>query len=372
MNYKFKYIIFTIVVLLLWNCSTTVASSIEFRSAKTSARSEKNLKRAEDWGLKALKMEVHSLDAAVPYFLAIEIYKPQKRWNDMATMMAEALKRNPSQLLERPINLENGAKLITIQDAITTYRKELWGNLYNEGSRLYDNGNHEKAMEQFHLALKVDPTNVTTYIILAKFNKVSGNIEESKRLVKLAYALNDLGVEDKTELLLIKAEIYKAEDNLEEAINYYKLAYNENNSITSILAILDIKLVTENYLEAIEWGTRAMDNRTQLDPSYLGHLLYNIGLAYRGAASMYYDKAADVVNKINDGEKIHLVMKTESINNLKLSKGNFSKARDYFLDADVEEMEGAEDAAKQMKNIIKEINDVYIPFFENYNLRINE
>ena len=48
----------------------------------------------------------------------------------------------------------------------------------------------------------------------------------------------------------------------------------------------------------------------------------------------------------------------------KISKGYFSSARTYFLDADIEEMEDANLRAKQMKNIIKEINDVYIPYLE--------
>jgi len=367
MNYKFQYIVFTVCMLLLWNCSTTTVSSIEFRSAKTSARSEKNLKKAEDWGLKAFEMEIHSTDAAVPYFLAIEIYKPQKRWNDMAEMLAEAMKRNPEQLLERPITLDGGKQLTTIKDAVEVYNTQLWVNLYNDALTLYEGGNQKKAMEQFNLALKVDPMNAQTYIVLAKFNKENGNLEESKKILEDAYSLTGLDVDTKTELLLIKAEIYKEEGNINEAINYYELAYNENNSITSILAILEINLVGENYLEAIAWGTKAMENRAQLDRSYLGHLLYNIGLAYRGAGSTYYDKAADIINQINEGKEIQLVTKTEGINNLKLSKENFSTAREYFLDAEVEDMEGAGARAKKMKDIIKEINKVYIPFFENYN-----
>mgnify|MGYP001453544898 CR=1 FL=1 len=367
MNYNFKYMIYTVCAVLLWNCSTTVASSMEFRSAKTSARSEKNLKKAEDWGLKALNMEIHSTDASVPYFLAIEIYKPQKRWNDMAAMLAEAIKRNPNQTLERQITLDDGTRLTTIKDGVDAYRSQLWVNLYNGALSLYENGDQEKAMEQFTLALTVDPTNVQTYIVLAKFNKENNDLKKSKELIDNAYSLTGLTVETKTELLLIKAEIYKAEGNMDEAMNYYELAYNENNSITSILAILEINLVNENYLKAIDWGERAMSNRAQLDRSYFGHLLYNIGLAYRGAGSIYYDNAADIINQINNGNEIQLVTKTEGINNLKLSKENFSRAREYFLDAEVEEMQDAGDRAKQMKNIIKEINNVYIPFFEKYN-----
>tara|TARA_Y100000588_G_scaffold219423_1_gene233300 strand:- start:502 stop:1536 length:1035 start_codon:yes stop_codon:yes gene_type:complete len=344
---------------------------MEFTSAKTSARSEKNLKKAEEFGIKALNMEAHANDASVPYFLAIEIYKPQRNWVKMATMLDEALKRNPTQQLERPLTLDDKI-LRTIEEAVDVYRAELWVNLYNSALALYEKGKLEESMEQFHAALNVDPLNVATYIVLAKFHKEGGDLEQATTIINSGLKLEGMSPESKTELYLIDAEINKEQKNYDTALSIYEKAYNENGSITSILAILEVNLVTENYLEAIEWGNRAMENRAKLDRSYFGHLLYNIGLAYRGAGSTYYDKAAEVINKINEGEDVGLSLKTESINNLKLSKENFSTARDYFLDADVEDMEDAGSRAKQMKNIIKEINNVYMPFFENYNPTINE
>ena len=52
---KNKIILFIVISSILFqNCST---SSMEYRSATTAARSEKNLKRAEEWGIKALDVE---------------------------------------------------------------------------------------------------------------------------------------------------------------------------------------------------------------------------------------------------------------------------------------------------------------------------
>jgi tetratricopeptide (TPR) repeat protein len=350
---------------------------MEFTTAKTSARSEKNLKKAEEFGVKALSMEVHASDASVPYFLAIEIYKPQRKWVEMAQMLEEAMARNPIQKLDKPIildknNINKDNVLTTIEQAVGAYRKELWVNLYNGALSLYEKGNLEGAMEQFHMALDVDPMNLTTYIALAKFNKENGNLEAAVNVINLGLKLENINIEEKTELYLIDAEIDKEQENYAAALSKYKSVYNETVSITSILSILEINLVTENYLEAIEWGERAMGNRAKLDPSYFGYLLYNIGLAYRGSGSQYYDKAADIINMINEGKEIGLSLKTEGLNNLNLSKENFSTARDYFLDADVEEMEDAGPREKQMKNIIKEINNVYIPFLESYNPTLNE
>ena len=369
MKYKLKYLILAVLILIISNCSTSVVSSMEFRSAKTSARSEKNLKKAEEWGLQALDLEIHASDPAVPYFLAIEIYKPQMRWDAMAKMLNEAIKRNPNQLLERPINLDGGKRLTTIQEGVNIYREQLWVNLYNEASSLYENGNEQKAIDRFNLALEVDPSNIQTYIVLAKIYKQKGSLNESKKIINKASNIEDLNQDVETELLLIKAEILRDENNTEEAIENYKIAYNKSNSITAILSILEVNLLNENYIEAIEWGNKAMQNRAQLDRSFFGHLLYNIGLAYRGAGSFYYDDSANIINRINDGETISLSTKTEGLNLLKLAKENFSSARDFFLDADVEDMEDAGDRAKQMKDIIKEINSIYIPFFENYTPR---
>ena len=372
MNQKNRCVIFSICMLFLWNCSTApVARSMEFTTAKTSARSEKNLKKAEEYGVLALSMEAHVSDASVPYFLAIEIYKPQRKWIDMAIMLEEAMKRNPTQQLERPLTIDNKI-LKTVEEAVGRFRKELWVNLYNGALSLYEKNNFEEAMKQFYMALDVDPLNSTTYIALAKFHKENENFEEAINIINSGLQLENISIEAKTELYLIEAEIDKEQQNYPSALSKYKNAYNETASITSILSILEINLITENYLEAIEWGERAMGNRAQLDPSYFGYLLYNIGLAYRGAGSQYYDKAADIINMINEGEDVGLSLKTDGLNNLNLSKENFSTARDYFLDADVEEMEEAGPREKQMKNIIKEINSVYIPFFESYNPTLNE
>ena len=68
---------------LLPACAPATSSSMEFRSAKSAARAEKNLKKAEEWGIKALDMEIHATDALVPYFLAIEIYLPQNNYKKM-------------------------------------------------------------------------------------------------------------------------------------------------------------------------------------------------------------------------------------------------------------------------------------------------
>ena len=64
--------------LLISGCSSTC---MEYRSATTAARSEKNMKRAEEFALKALESPEcnPARDALAPYFLATEVYLIQKK-----------------------------------------------------------------------------------------------------------------------------------------------------------------------------------------------------------------------------------------------------------------------------------------------------
>ena len=363
---------------LLSACATTGSSSMEFRSAKTSARSEKNLKKAEEWAIKALNMEIHATDASVPYFIATEIYKPQKRWVEMAEMLDEAIRRNPEQKLDEPkylrdpkeITKENAKESIafTIGEAVNAYRKELWVNLYNDALSSYEKGMKEDAIKKFKLTLDMDPTKHASYIVLAKFYKEENNLGESNKMIDSALALDGLTFEDKTELLLIKAEIFKEQENWDQAIIYYEKAFSEseNESIAAVLSILEINLMSENYLKAIEWGEKAMAKRSKIDRIYFSLLLYNIGLAYRGAATSYYDMAVDLIADINNGKEISLSSQRDGVNNFKIANDYFAEARLYFLDAAAEGMDDAQERANQIRDLVEQINDVYIPFLNSY------
>ena len=83
----FSYIL---IALFLTNCASG-PSSVEFTSAKTKARSERNLKEAEKYALQAMEIEIHQNDAEVPYFIATEIYKPQKKWELYFFLMCKSI-----------------------------------------------------------------------------------------------------------------------------------------------------------------------------------------------------------------------------------------------------------------------------------------
>ena len=80
-----RYIFTCSIILFLYSCFASM--SMEFNSARTYARIEDNLVEAEKWALKAMQVEPEN--SAVPWFLANEVYRPQKKTDKVAEMFKE-------------------------------------------------------------------------------------------------------------------------------------------------------------------------------------------------------------------------------------------------------------------------------------------
>ncbi len=131
MSLTFKTAVISFVILFLYSCFG--AMSMEFNSARSYVRIENNLEEGEKWALMALDIEPDN--AQVPYFLAVEVYRPQKNYDKMGEMFQEALKRNSNLQLEQPF--KSGNKIIsTIHEAI---RNEA-STYYNKASTYYNKG----------------------------------------------------------------------------------------------------------------------------------------------------------------------------------------------------------------------------------------
>ena len=156
----FDNIKIVLVLLLLFACSST---SMEFRSAKSATRAEKDLKRGEEWALKALNMDMEKDNALIPYFLATEIYKPQEKWGAMAEMLDEAIRRNPEQKLEKPkllvspeeLTKENYDEMVveTIGEGVKVYREEAWTSIYNQAIENINAGANDIALRKLNLCI---------------------------------------------------------------------------------------------------------------------------------------------------------------------------------------------------------------------------
>ena len=54
-----KNIIISLILFIFLSCAGSNATSMEYRSATTAVRSERNLSKGEEYALKALNLEIH-------------------------------------------------------------------------------------------------------------------------------------------------------------------------------------------------------------------------------------------------------------------------------------------------------------------------
>ena len=139
----FRQFLCATIIFLLYSCSSMVGgSSVEFNSAKMYARVDRDLKLAEQEGLKALEIEPNN--ALIPYFLATEVYRPMKKYDKATQMFVEALSRTENLVLDRPFKV--GEEYINNVHAAIKNEAFVF---YNDGSKLYNKGKKSKAAAIF-------------------------------------------------------------------------------------------------------------------------------------------------------------------------------------------------------------------------------
>ena len=380
--YKFfNYCLFCFVLVFVWNCATG-PSSIEFTSAKTKARSERNLKDAEMYALQALDSPIHATDARVPYFLATEIYKPQKKWDLVYKMLEEAMSRDPEAKLETPVVYKE--KVITqMSEAIENYYKnELWYIMYNNAVTVSDT-DRNKAIELLLLSIKLDPLNLKSHILLSKIYKLNNQTELSLKYIDQALKFGSLiNSEQKAELYLIKGDISRGIKDYDNAIKYNELAYAETQSTYALIELLNLNLLAEDFLEAKQWGEIAYEELYSIDAAFIPSVLFNIGLAYRYVATTYYDLGVDVIDKLNENKNVSRSELEDCKNNFEVALEHFDLSRDYFLESHDEQIGDSEEEwetdasqrADQTKDYMKQIKKTLLPFINTKisNFRIEE
>ena len=360
----FSYIL---IALFLTNCASG-PSSVEFTSAKTKARSERNLKDAENYALQALSLEAHAQDAQVPYFLATEIYKPQKNWTKVVEMFDEAMKRDPEAMLLQPL-MYNNEPIYKMQDQINIYYKnELWFILFNKAVKIYeDDLTDPEIINLLELAMYVDPNNVKAYILLATTYNINDNLNAAKELIGNALRLESLQVEEKARLCSILAEFYKQENNYSDGIDSYMQAYDFYKSIddtdgvmSSMVGILGLNLLLEDWLKSIQWAEKIYEDFYLVSEENEIDILFNISLAYNNAASSYYNVAGEVFNSDNPTR----AALQESMNNYNIAFEYFDLARDFFMELEDMGSENGASMAIQVKDYMDLIEDTQIPFVQ--------
>jgi len=367
---------YMLIALFLTNCASG-PSSVEFTSAKTKARSERNLKDAEMYAIKALSIETHAQDAQVPYFLATEIYKPQKKWGKVIEMFDEAMNRDPEAMLLQPL-MYNNKPITRMQDQITIYyENELWFILFNQAIKAYDNDSSDpEIIRLLELAMYIDPSNVKSYILLATIYDSNKKIDESKNIVNRALDISGIKGGDKANLYEIMAELYRDEENYSEAISSYQQAYDfyedldgknlnitddyDEKKISTMVAILSLNLLLEDWMKSIQWAEKIYDDFYLVNEDNEIDILFNISLAYNNAASSFYNKAGNVFNSDNP-KRSEL---QESMNNYNIAYEYFDMARDYFMELEDMGSDNGASMAIQVKGYMDLIDETQVPFVQ--------
>ena len=348
---KILFLLFSIAILTITGC---VSSSMEYRSATTAARSEKNLKKAEEWGLKALAIEADSSNAHIPYFLAIEVYKPKKNWVKMAEMLDEAVRRNPTQQLERPIVIDRDNIFLTIEEGVKTYREEEWSKLYNLSVEYFQKDEFELAIQNLGIAIKMDPSRGESYGTLAALHLQKENPDKAKEIALVGsknaprYSLNYQVLAD----IAIKAE------NLDEAEKYYETAIENTDAPGPIMRQLIFLYIDKGETQrAIEYSDVLL-NKYPNDPD----LYFNIGVLFQRLALEAFDPARELYLALPNVPILDDVKPV--FDRFSNSRKYAYNARDYFLQASDLEIEGdgsSGRAAIEMRKLMKQIDEIFVP-----------
>ena len=345
-------ILFIISYLLITGCAS---NCMEYASATTAARTEKDLKRAEDWGLKALNSEAcfPETNALAPYFLATEVYLKQNNYTKMAEMLTIAEDRNAAQPLERPFKLGD-TPIRTIGEGVQAYREQEWVNIYNKAVELIQKEKIEEAKRQIEIAILINPKKIENYSTLSAIDVTNQNYESAISTINRGLDI------DKYDPMLNErmADIFQIQNKLNSAKELYLNAIKYSDNPGPIMRkLLGVYIDLEETQQAIDYSNQLM-NKYPDDPD----LYYNVGVLYQRLASQLYDKNLNDFNNMDDSysnEKIISLYKS-----YKLAREYSYNARDYYLqasDLENEENESTTSGAKEMKRIMKLIDDMFIP-----------
>ena len=352
--YKNKIVLLFSTLITIWSCAGSNATTMEYRSATTKVRSERDLNAGEAYALKALKMEEHANDARVAYFLAIEIYKPRRNWEKMNEMLDIAMDRNPDQSLERPFRLDDGTVVSTIADAVKIYKEQIWMNLFNQTVELVDAERFEEAIQKINLAKSV-LEKADNYVTACLLYMQLDDIDNAKKDLDSALQLDPNNVR----VLEIYGDFAQNDSQYAIALEYYQKALDNTDSQDALIEkLIFIHVELENYDRAIELSDELLMNNPDNPDLY-----FNVGIIYQRLASKLYDMSVDEWKQITAQDRPSANSIQLTYDNLKQTLEMVKIALGYFMDSSMlEEDENTETerAMDEMKRTRKTINDIYL------------
>ena len=396
---------------------------MEYRSATTAARSEKNLKRAEEWGLKALEAPECSPanNSLAPYFLATEVYLQQKNYVKMAEMLNIAEQRNPNQPLETPFKLGD-TPVQTIGEGVEAFRDQEWTKIYNNAVDLIQREKVEDAKHKIETAILIHPQKGENYKTLAAMyiqeenmdmalSTADRGLEEDPKNSMLYQMKADILVQSdfsgipvideklKKELILL----FKSAKDGNDIANY-DLIKNYNLDITNYsLEEFKLKLNTiseknqkqspdlvkmenakELYLKAIEFSDnpgpimrkllfvyidmgdnqKAIDYSNELLDKYPNDadLYYNVGVLYQRLTLELFDPARKLFLETTPESEPATIKGV--YDSFKTTRQYAYNSKDYFLQASDLELDknlSTHEAVSEMRKLMDQIDEIFIP-----------
>ena len=330
---------------------------MEYRSATTAARSEKNLKRAEEWGIKALESpECDPVnDARAPYFLATEVYLKQKNYIKVAEMLNIAEKRNSDQLLESPFKLGD-TPVTTIGEGVLAYRDQEWVKIFNNAVDLIQREKIEDAKKKIEIAILLHPSKGENYSTLAAIHLKNQDMDAA-----LNTANRGLETDNTNSMLYqIKADISIQRDELESARELYlKSIENSEDPGPIMRKLLFVYIDMGDNERAIDYSNELLDKYPND-----ANLYYNVGVLYQRLAKDIQERSKENFNRLNEMDIPSEVLINQVYAEFREVRKYAHNAKDYFYEAsDLEQDENLDTkhAISEMKTTMNQMDDIFIP-----------
>ena len=349
----FRYTFTAILILMLYSCFASM--SMEFNSARTYARIEDNLVEAEKWALKALEIEPEN--SQVPWFLANEVYRPQKKKDKVAQMFKEALKRKDADL-ERPF--KSGDKEIkTVHQAI----KNEASTIHNDGVKLLNRGKKNKAISKFIFSMSLNPNLVENYIALSDLAYERNDIPEAIKYLDEGFKVNKTNID----LIFRKSKYARINKDYDLAISSLQSIKTKDRDLSAMIdkEIFMIYIDKEDYIKAINHGTTLVEemlDNINIEDLVLSESCYNLAVCNRKIGYDLYNSVLETINSATDDKDI-LSQSLKDANNsiiyLKAAKEKFYDASSFNPDDKV-----SSNYAKELNKIIKQLKKLFIPAIE--------
>ena len=363
-----RNIIISLILFMFWSCAGSNATSMEYRSATTAIRSERNFEKGEEYALKALNLEIHQNEARVAYFLAVEIYRPRKDWVRMNDMLELAMQKNPGENLERPMRLDDGKVLKTIADAVPVYKEEIWMSAFNKTVSLVDAQKFEEALKEINFAksiLEKADNYLTSTLINLQLAQDSG--DPGKKYEKAAKENLDKALEldsNNYRALQIYGDLEFQVENFELARQYYQKALSNTKNADNISelkqSLIYIYVELKEYDEAIILSDEVLASNPDNSDIY-----FNVGVIYQRLGNTFYENMVTEYKKLTSSDNMSAEKIKSLYDDCRETLKMVNLAKDYFMDAsslEIDDVNASQNnsAISDMKRLRKNIKDVYI------------